>query len=194
MSTTINVFTSAPPTGESPATDDTAPIPEAPHPRVSGRTAQNVFIDGVMERLGERGIAPRCQIKRMVTAMGIPWVESMEVACAEAIATKAVTAFKRDGSRRTVGGVFFETAKQSLLASGKSTKELRRIFQSSVVATVGAVKEELEARIREAEARRAEHPEPMENRMAKVVGRDMEDILILGGATEAAPETAAPSA
>lgn len=191
MSTEIEVFTCAPPTGESPATDDTAPIPEAP-PRVSDRSAQNVFIDGVMERLGERGFEARSQIRRMVTAMGIPWVESMETACAEAIATKAVTAFCRDGSRRTVGGVFFETAKQSLLASGKSSKEVRKVFQCSVTPTVGPVKEELEARIREAEARRAERAEPMENRMAKVVGRDMEDILIRGGAAEAAPETAAP--
>lgn len=156
MSTETEVFTSAPPTGESPATDDTAPIPEARPPKGSGRSVQNVFIDGVMKRLGERGIGQRCQIRRMVVAMGIPWVESMEVACAEAIATKAVTAFCRDGSRRTVGGVFFETAKQSLLANGKSSKEVRRIFQSSVTPTVGPVKEALEARIREAEARRAE--------------------------------------
>ena len=152
MSTESEVFTSAPPTGETPATDDTAPIPEAKLPKASGRSPQNVFIDEVMKRLGERGFGPRAQLRRLIVAQSIPWVEAMETIATEAIASKAITAYKLDGTLRTKGGTFFETAKQALLAEGMTKAKARKIFHGGATLTTDAMKVEIETRIREVES------------------------------------------
>jgi len=149
MSTEIEVFTCAPPTGESPATDDTALIPEVPPTRASGRSAQNVFIDDVMKRLGEHGFGQRAQIRRLIVSQGMPWVDAMVGTAEEAIATASVHAHKRDGTPRTKGGTFFETARRALLAGGMPKKEVHRIFRCARVMSVSSVKEELDARIQD---------------------------------------------
>lgn len=67
----------------------------------------------IADALGEKQDRPRYQIRRMVRIMGAEWVRLRAIEAADLFDAAAPISLRRDGERRTVGGVFFVHARDA---------------------------------------------------------------------------------